>query len=87
MCCVRACCELPVLLAVTGLAWWLVADGELSILDGVGQMGLFALLAGWSAWRDDALATALAGAIRPHEVDPALLSRDLPVLMVVTAAQ
>jgi cation:H+ antiporter len=178
--------ELPILLGATGLAWWLLGDGEFSSADAAFQLVLFSALVGWSVWeglreREDILGeeyareahelplrtalfwlaiglvllvlssrlvvwgavgiaeafgvsdlvigltvvavgtslpelaaaiaavrkgehdlalgnvigsnlfntllvAALAGAILPHAVEPALLSRDLPVLAVLTVA-
>lgn len=176
--------ELPILLGATGLAWWLLSDGDFSSVDATLQLVLFSVLVGWSVWeglqmRRDAmgeeyaqeipdlplrtslfwlvvglvllvissrvvvwgavgiaqafgvsdlvigltivavgtslpelassiaavrkgehdlalgnvigsnlfntlLVAALAGAILPHQVDPALLARDLPILMILT---
>ena len=43
--------ELPVLIAVTALAAWQVADGELTRLDALVLLGVFAGLLGWSIWQ------------------------------------
>ncbi len=40
--------ELPVLLAVTGLAAWLLADATLSRVDGLVHLGVFAALMAWT---------------------------------------
>jgi cation:H+ antiporter len=69
--------ELPLLLAVTGLAWWLLADGGFSPFDAGLQLGLFGLLLGWSIWqglrdRQDPLAEELADEIPTMEARVAL---------------
>lgn len=40
--------ELPLLALITGLAWWQQLDGEISRLDGVALLIVFALLMGWA---------------------------------------
>jgi len=53
--------EIPILFAVTAIAAWQLADGEISRADAVVLMLLFAALVGWSLWaarrhREDRLA-------------------------------
>jgi cation:H+ antiporter len=53
--------ELPILLAATGLAWLLLADGSFARSDGLWQLAAFGGVLAWSVWaglrqRGDALA-------------------------------
>ena len=42
--------ELPLLLAVTGVAAWQLADGQVTRGEGFVLLGLFAIVMGWSCW-------------------------------------
>ncbi|MCK9531322.1 MAG: calcium/sodium antiporter [Gammaproteobacteria bacterium] len=58
--------EIPVLLASTVLAWWLLSDGDFSSADAGVQLVLFSALVGWSVWEGlresrDALGAELTG--------------------------
>ncbi|MEX2500679.1 MAG: calcium/sodium antiporter [Wenzhouxiangellaceae bacterium] len=43
--------ELPVLLAVTGIAAWQLMDGQITRTEGFVLLGLFAILMTWSIWQ------------------------------------
>jgi len=43
--------ELPLLLAVTGVAAWQLADGQITRIEGFVLLGLFAVVMGWSCWQ------------------------------------
>jgi cation:H+ antiporter len=43
--------ELPILTLVTGLAAYLIRDGEMTRLDGIVLLGVFALLMAWTVWQ------------------------------------
>ncbi|WP_028670918.1 calcium/sodium antiporter [Saccharospirillum impatiens] len=71
--------ELPILMAVTVLAGWQIWDGELTRLDAVILMGVFAALMGWTIRQSlrqqgDALATEVAAEL---SVEPMPLKRAL----------
>nr|WP_321466167.1 calcium/sodium antiporter [uncultured Desulfobulbus sp.] len=63
--------ELPLLIAVTALAGWQLADGEISRVDAWVMLGVFALLMAWTIWQGlrqptDVLATEMTEEIRSH---------------------
>lgn len=43
--------ELPILLAVTGIAAWQLMDGQVTRTEGFVLLGLFAVVMGWSCWQ------------------------------------
>jgi cation:H+ antiporter len=72
--------ELPVLAVVSGIAAWQLWDGELSFLDSIVLLGIFALLLGWTSWqaiskKSDALA---------EEVEQELQTMTMPLKQSIT---
>lgn len=65
--------EMPVLIAITALAAFQLADGQLSRLDAVILMVVFAMLMGWSIYqgmtgKDDALGTEMQGEVDAYSM-------------------
>src|SRR6056297_663390 len=61
--------ELPVLLAVTLIAAWQLLDGDISRIDGLVLLGLFAALMGWSIWQGTRAPEDNMGAEFEQELD------------------
>ena len=68
--------ELPVLLAVTLIAAWQLLDGDISRIDGLVLLGLFAALMGWSIWQGTRAPEDNMGA----EFEQELVQRAMPPL-------
>ncbi len=84
--------ELPILLGVTGLAWWLLSDGDFSSADAIWQLALFTGLIGWSVWegvsqRQDALADEYADEIPRMPLRRALLWLTVGLLLLVASSR
>lgn len=84
--------ELPLLLAATGLTWWLLADGEFSSADAGVQLVLFSGLVGWSVWealkmRRDALAKEYAQEIPRLALSHALFWIGAGLLLLVVSSR
>jgi cation:H+ antiporter len=65
--------ELPILTLVTGLAAYLIRDGELTRLDGIVLLGVFALLMVWTVWQglkksSDSLAEEVEHELEEHDL-------------------
>lgn len=63
--------ELPILLAVTGIAAWQLADGQVTRIEGFVLLGVFAVVMGRSCWRgmrspDDALSVEFEKELVEH---------------------
>ncbi len=76
--------ELPILIAVTGLAGWQVWDGEITRIEAVGLLGVFGGLMAWTLWQGgrkkaDALGLQLEQKLEVREMP---LRRAIPWLVV-----
>ena len=65
--------ELPILVGITALATWQLRDGELTMVDAVVLLGVFAVLMGWSIYqgmttRSDTLATEISGELETRSM-------------------
>jgi cation:H+ antiporter len=65
--------ELPILVGVTALAAWQLWDGELTMVDALVLLGVFAALMAWSVYqgmttRSDALATEISGELETRSM-------------------
>lgn len=65
--------ELPILVGVTALATWQLWDGELTMVDALVLLGVFAGLMAWSIYqgmttRSDALATEISGELESRSM-------------------
>jgi len=63
--------ELPILLAVTGVAAWQLADGRITRIEGFVLLGLFAIVMGWTCWHgmrasDDAMGAEYEQELSAH---------------------
>lgn len=84
--------EMPILLAATALAWWLLADGEFSSADGGWQLALFSAVVGWSVWegmrqRQDALGEEYAGEIPELPLSRAFFWLVVGLLLLVASSR
>jgi cation:H+ antiporter len=60
--------ELPILLAVTGVAAWQLADGRITRIEGFVLLGLFAIVMGWSCWHGMRVSNDAMGAEYEQEL-------------------
>ena len=84
--------ELPILILVTAFAGWQLWDGDLSRLDAIGLMVVFAGLIGWSIYQGikqpgDALAEDMAGEIHAMPLKTALLWLGLGLLLLIASSR
>lgn len=84
--------ELPILMLVTAFAGWQLWDGDLSRMDAIGLMVVFAGLLGWSVYQgmrqpQDALAEDMAGEIHAMPLKKALLWLGLGLLLLIASSR
>lgn len=84
--------ELPILMLVTAFAGWQLWDGDLSRMDAIGLMVVFAGLLGWSIYQgmrqsQDALAEDMAGEIHAMPLKKALLWLGLGLLLLIASSR
>lgn len=71
--------ELPILVVVTALAAWQIADGMISRLDALALLGVFALLMVWNIWQGMQVKSDTLG----QEVEQELEHRAMPIRRAV----
>lgn len=84
--------ELPILVAATGLAWWLLSDGEFSSANAGVQLVLFSIFLGWTVWegllvRRDALSEEYAQEIPHMPLRAGLFWLVLGLIMLVVSSR
>ena len=86
--------EIPILLAVTLFSAWQLSDGQLSLWDAFGLLGIFALLIGWSIYvgfrnRDDALAQNIRDELNEREKPfwHALVALVVGLIVLISSSQ
>lgn len=86
--------ELPILMAVTVLAGWQIWDGELTRLDSIVLVAVFAALMGWTIRQglrqpDDALATQMSQELseQPMPLKPALMWLGVGLVLLIVSSR
>lgn len=84
--------ELPILILVTAFAGWQLWDGNLSRMDAVGLMLVFALLLGWSIYQgirqpNDPLAKEMTEEIHAMPLRKALLWLVIGLLLLIVSSR